>query len=155
MDRAGIFTLADFISQLSDFVVRQPDEALAATQAETANVVRLMSIHQSKGLEFPVVVVPDLETQKPGLDDARGVSPDLGPLVRHPQGSGAQRPGTVAAGRRTRGCGRTNATAVRGHDPGRRLSDSFQRHCRRDQPARCVDPVAGRTIRSGDRPIAG
>ena len=40
MDRAGIFTLADFIAQLSDFVVRQPDERLAATHAETANVVR-------------------------------------------------------------------------------------------------------------------
>ncbi len=88
MDRAGIFTLADFISQLSDFVVRQPDEALAATQAETANVVRLMSIHQSKGLEFPVVVVPDLERKSRGSTTPAAFHPDLGPLVRHPEGTG-------------------------------------------------------------------
>ena len=60
-DAAGIFTLADFIVQLSQFVARQPDEPLAATQPESINAVRLMSIHQSKGLEFPVVVVVDLD----------------------------------------------------------------------------------------------
>ena len=59
-DRAGIFTLSDFIAQLSEFVARQPDEALAATQPELNDVVKLMSIHQSKGLEFPVVIVPDI-----------------------------------------------------------------------------------------------
>src|SRR6185437_2563556 len=88
MDRAGIFTLTDFISQLSDFVVRQPDEALAATQAETANVVRLMSIHQSKGLEFPVVVVPDLERKNRGSTAPAAFQQELGPLVRNPSGSG-------------------------------------------------------------------
>ena len=60
-DATGIFTLADFIVQLSQFVARQPDEPLAATQPESINAVRLMSIHQSKGLEFPVVVVLDLD----------------------------------------------------------------------------------------------
>ena len=59
-DRAGIFTLSDFITQLSEFVARQPDEALAATHPESTDVVKLMSIHQSKGLEFPVVIVPDV-----------------------------------------------------------------------------------------------
>jgi ATP-dependent helicase/nuclease subunit A len=60
-DEAGVFSLADFITQLSEFVVRQPKEPLAATHAENMDVVRLMSIHQSKGLEFPVVFVADLE----------------------------------------------------------------------------------------------
>ncbi len=60
-DATGIFTLADFIVQLSQFVARQPDEPLAATQPESINAVRLMSIHQSKGLEFPVVFVVDID----------------------------------------------------------------------------------------------
>ena len=28
---------------------------------EAANAVRLMTIHQAKGLEFPVVIIPDLQ----------------------------------------------------------------------------------------------
>lgn len=59
-DQSGLFTLSDFITQLSEFVARQPEEPLAATQSETMNVVRLMTIHQAKGLEFPLVIVPDL-----------------------------------------------------------------------------------------------
>jgi ATP-dependent helicase/nuclease subunit A len=59
-DRSGLFGLAEFIQRLSDLVRAQPREEQAATQPENADVVRLMSIHQAKGLEFPVVFVPDL-----------------------------------------------------------------------------------------------
>jgi ATP-dependent helicase/nuclease subunit A len=65
-DQSGMFTLDDFITQLAQFVVRQPDEPLAATHPESTDVVRLMTIHQSKGLEFPVVVVPDLDRSRRG-----------------------------------------------------------------------------------------
>lgn len=58
-DRSGLFGLADFVQRLSDLVRSQPREEQAATQPENADVVRLMSIHQAKGLEFPVVIVPD------------------------------------------------------------------------------------------------
>src|SRR5262249_38702987 len=37
----------------------QPREEQAATQPENADVIKIMSIHQAKGLEFPVVFVPD------------------------------------------------------------------------------------------------
>ncbi len=76
--------LADFIAQLSEFVVRQPDEPLAATHSEDTNVVRLMSIHQSKGLEFPIVVVPDMNRVPHGGADRVHLDADLGPLVRAP-----------------------------------------------------------------------
>jgi ATP-dependent helicase/nuclease subunit A len=81
-DRGSLFGLGDFITQLAEFVVRQPDEALAATHSENTNVVRLMTIHQSKGLEFPIVIVPDVD--RPRLHRAAGVhfDPRLGPLVR-------------------------------------------------------------------------
>ena len=72
-DESGVFSLADFITQLSEFVVRQPKEPLAATQAESMDVVRLMSIHQSKGLEFPVVFVPDLDRRLGSQPPAGGL----------------------------------------------------------------------------------
>src|SRR5262249_25676695 len=63
-DRSGLFGLADFIARLSDLVKSQPREEQAATLPESADVVRLMTIHQAKGLEFPVVVVPDLAAER-------------------------------------------------------------------------------------------
>ncbi|MBA4020109.1 MAG: hypothetical protein C0483_23345 [Pirellula sp.] len=83
-DRSGIFTLTAFIEQLATSVVEQPDEATAAAFAEGANVVRIMSIHQSKGLEFPVVVVPDLERKRQPNRATVGFHPELGPMVGPP-----------------------------------------------------------------------
>ncbi|MEX2112152.1 MAG: UvrD-helicase domain-containing protein, partial [Pirellulales bacterium] len=51
-ERDGAFDLADFIAELTEFVARQPKEPLAATLSEDTDVVRLMTIHQAKGLEF-------------------------------------------------------------------------------------------------------
>lgn len=59
-DRTGMFGLAEFIDRLGELVRSQPREEQAATLPENADVIKLMSIHQSKGLEFPVVVVPDI-----------------------------------------------------------------------------------------------
>jgi ATP-dependent helicase/nuclease subunit A len=83
-DQSGLFTLADFIAQLAEFVADQPHEPLAATHPEKTDVVRLMSIHQSKGLEFPVVVVPDLDRKPPGSRSSVAFHPKLGPLIRLP-----------------------------------------------------------------------
>jgi len=83
-DRSGILSLSDFITQLSQFVARQPDEPLAATQPESSNVVRLMTIHQSKGLEFPVVIVPDLDRPMRASSASVAFTPRLGPMVNTP-----------------------------------------------------------------------
>ena len=84
-DRAGIMTLSDFVVQLSQFVVRQPRESLAATHPEATDVVRLMTIHQSKGLEFPVVFVPDLGRRSNDRSGTADFSDVLGPLLRLPK----------------------------------------------------------------------
>ena len=84
-DQAGIFSLSDFIAQLAEFVARQPDEALAATHPESADVVRLMTIHQSKGLEFPVVVVPDVGRPRLARGPAVAFTPELGPMFKDPE----------------------------------------------------------------------
>ena len=81
-DRTGVFGLDDFIVQLSQFVADQPDEPLAATHPESTRVVRLMTIHQAKGLEFPVVVVPDLDRRGREQTGSVAFTDALGPLVR-------------------------------------------------------------------------
>ncbi len=79
---SGVGKVAEFVTQLGKFVVEQPKEALATTSPEAANVVRLMTVHQAKGLEFPVVVVPDL-ARRPRAPFASGVfNSQLGPLVK-------------------------------------------------------------------------
>jgi ATP-dependent helicase/nuclease subunit A len=65
-DLSGLFGLAEFIARLDDLVKNQPREEQASTQPENADVVRLMTIHQAKGLEFPVVFVPDLAAVRTG-----------------------------------------------------------------------------------------
>lgn len=52
----------EFIEKLEEAEVVEGE---AQTQAETGNAVRLMTIHRSKGLEFPVVILPDLDRQFP------------------------------------------------------------------------------------------
>lgn len=49
----GIFNFVNFIEKLKKF---SSDMGSAKTLGENANVVRIMSIHKSKGLEFPVVI---------------------------------------------------------------------------------------------------
>jgi ATP-dependent helicase/nuclease subunit A len=84
-DRSGLFGLAEFIGRLGDLVKAQPREEQAATQPEKADVVRLMTIHQAKGLEFPVVFVADLAAT--GHDSHQPVArwdARLGCVVRPP-----------------------------------------------------------------------
>lgn len=84
-DRGGLFTLHDYVVELESLVAQQPRESPAATAAEAANVVRLMSIHQSKGLEFPVVVVADCNYRSQGGRDPVRIDPDWGVLVAPPR----------------------------------------------------------------------
>ncbi len=85
-DRSGLFGLAEFIARLADLVKAQPREEQAATQPESADVVRLMTIHQAKGLEFPVVFVPDVAAA--GRDARHPAAVWSGPLgcVARPPG---------------------------------------------------------------------
>ncbi|NOZ38957.1 MAG: UvrD-helicase domain-containing protein, partial [Planctomycetes bacterium] len=84
LDRTRPGDLNGFVTQLSEFVLRAPKEPLAATRSE-GDVIRIMTIHYAKGLEFPLVVVPDLD--RPNFPGSRQPVFDeqLGPLVPSPE----------------------------------------------------------------------
>jgi ATP-dependent helicase/nuclease subunit A len=81
-DQQGGFTIAEFVTRLRASLRETPREEQAATTDEEGTSIRLMSIHQAKGLEFPVVVLPDLNRKRPGKLDPVAFHPVLGPLVR-------------------------------------------------------------------------
>jgi ATP-dependent helicase/nuclease subunit A len=55
-ERQGLERFLQFINDLRD----EGDIGQPSIADESANVVRVMTVHKSKGLEFPVVFVPDL-----------------------------------------------------------------------------------------------
>jgi ATP-dependent helicase/nuclease subunit A len=65
--RQGLSRFMEFLQSLQE----QSDLGQPSVASEADNVVRVMSIHRSKGLEFPVVFVPDLG-KKHNLSDAAG-----------------------------------------------------------------------------------
>jgi ATP-dependent helicase/nuclease subunit A len=54
--RQGLGRFLRFLEKLKD----QSDLGQAAVSSEAEDVVRIVSIHRSKGLEFPIVILPDL-----------------------------------------------------------------------------------------------
>jgi ATP-dependent helicase/nuclease subunit A len=89
-EHSGAHLVRDFVRYVEEF------EAIGSREGEgqiddSANAVRLMTIHQAKGLEFPVVIIPNLHhrTLKPqehwyALDRHRGLT------VKIPDGRGKQ-----------------------------------------------------------------
>ncbi|MGE3313643.1 MAG: UvrD-helicase domain-containing protein [Planctomycetaceae bacterium] len=90
-DRAGFATMGEFVERLRDSVLEQADEELAATHPETSNVVRLMTVHQSKGLEFPIVFVADMDSARKDHNDGPVHHETLGPLIPLPKRRGESR----------------------------------------------------------------
>ena len=62
-ERSGNHLIRDFVRYVEEF------EAIGSRESEgqideAANAVRLMTIHQAKGLEFPIVIIPDLHRSR-------------------------------------------------------------------------------------------
>lgn len=80
--RPGLFRFLRFLER---FQAEEGDLGTARALGENENVVRILSIHKSKGLEFPVVFVADLG-KKFNFEDLRGdillhKDVGLGPMV--------------------------------------------------------------------------
>jgi ATP-dependent helicase/nuclease subunit A len=71
-ERRRFFTLRDFVRTIRRLAATEPREPEAALVSEENDVVRLMTIHQAKGLEFRAVVLPDL---------GRPVRPEYEPMT--------------------------------------------------------------------------
>ncbi|MFS8512404.1 MAG: hypothetical protein LOD87_01570, partial [Planifilum fulgidum] len=48
-----------FLEEMELLIDQQMPETEASVESEATDSVKLMTIHQSKGLEFPVVIIPD------------------------------------------------------------------------------------------------
>lgn len=81
-DAQGGFTLGDLAARLRNDLFDPPREAQATTADEAGDCVRLMTIHQAKGLEFPIVVLPDLNRGIAGSLDSVAFHRDLGFVIR-------------------------------------------------------------------------
>jgi ATP-dependent exoDNAse (exonuclease V) beta subunit len=69
LEGSGILTYRAFVHWLRDMEKNAVDEAESPTVEEGDDVVRIMSIHAAKGLEFPIVVIPDLGRTAGGRGD--------------------------------------------------------------------------------------
>ena len=67
---AEAMPLSDFVRQMSQQILSQSRYEQAGVSGEHENVVRIMTIHKAKGLEFPVVFLPDLNAGKLSSPDA-------------------------------------------------------------------------------------
>ncbi|MGR3311588.1 MAG: UvrD-helicase domain-containing protein [Candidatus Brocadiales bacterium] len=59
-EKRDLFEAEDFFRIVDDLKLMEIRESEAPTDIEEGDVVKLMTIHAAKGLEFPVVIVPDI-----------------------------------------------------------------------------------------------
>ena len=60
LEAVGVRSLRAFVRRLRQTVLGGIEEEPSPASEETDNVVRILTMHKAKGLEFPVVVLPDL-----------------------------------------------------------------------------------------------
>ena len=86
---ADHLSLADFLAEMRGMVADESRYEQAAVAGEHENVVRLMTIHKAKGLEFPVVIVPDLNAGRRGHASRLLIRDDWGATFNRPAAADA------------------------------------------------------------------
>ncbi len=96
-EAGGIFSLRDFIRYVDEFVTEEMRESQAAVEDEEENVVRIMTVHKAKGLEFPIVIIPDICPQSERRSDQAdiGLSREMGLILKMPERSGNKPPNGI------------------------------------------------------------
>ncbi len=111
-EKSGAHLIRDFVSFIQEF------EAVGGRESEaqldlSADAVRLMTIHQSKGLEFPVVILPDLHRKAHSNRNPYQLDRHLGLSMRVPDGAGKMLTGYTLARLRERALRREEFESMR------------------------------------------
>ena len=97
-EQSGHHSLRAFIEYITTLQVREEREGQAPTEEEGGDSIKLMTVHASKGLEWPIVFVPDLARQRPGDSGGFRAHPKLGIVACEKDDEGkASWPGMGAA----------------------------------------------------------
>jgi ATP-dependent helicase/nuclease subunit A len=81
------YLIRDFVNYVEEFEFIGGRES-EGQMDESANVVRLMTVHQAKGLEYPVVIIPDLHREPSRRDPQFVLDRGKGLSLRVPDGRG-------------------------------------------------------------------
>ncbi len=108
-EQGSEFGLRQFIAYLRDLVVTEHREGLASVHEEAADVVQLLTVHKAKGLEWPIVVIPDMGWSGGGRGGGLAVSRETGPVPQVELPDGGREWGTVASALRDRDAAREEA----------------------------------------------
>lgn len=79
-----LLTLEGFLKQMELYQLKAEDESEAEIWDEGEDVVRIMTIHKSKGLEFPVVFLPNLQkaSNKSYSQENALIHPTMGLVIK-------------------------------------------------------------------------
>ena len=81
---AGAMSIADFVKRFNELIVAESRYEQAPVAGEDDNAVRIMTIHKAKGLEFPVVIAPDLNANFGGVKGRLLFRHDMGVVYDPP-----------------------------------------------------------------------
>jgi len=85
------FDLSDFVDHIEELMERHTREAESPMDEETKDTVRILTVHKAKGMEFPVVFLPDLAARDGGRSGPLQVHRDIGIGIQTPDDRGSFR----------------------------------------------------------------
>ena len=95
LEKSGFGSLQEFVEAVDRFHAEGVREGEAQLDSATEGAVRLMTMHAATGLEFPVVVLPDLTRRPLRESSALEFLPEFGLGVKLAQGTGTEKSPTL------------------------------------------------------------